>query len=444
MTRVTHKIASLCVGWFTLVSTASAFPSYASFKLNSNNVSQPTLWEIGVLGDLNGDGHPEIGAGSIGFSSTNPSVGLLDVFTSYNSNPSWSIQGVNTDDHLGFQFAALGDVNSDGTNDFIVSVPRDTTTCYSVQPTPSSQYIGEVDVISGATHNTLYSLTGNINGGFGAGLAVLSDIDGDGVKDFVVLASSNVQSGNNHCSILGGQLIVYSGKTGAIIPGHTISLSSLGGFLTNVGDVDNDGYDDFADTASGYLLVYSGKTSALLGSTPISAPVVGIARVGDVNADSHADIAVATQNGTLTSGNITVYSGSSLSALWSTSIPYVSSVAGIGDLDGNGITDLGVTGMSSGAAYPSYIQFLSGSTGATLAKNVLSGPVDVSSAKIIPLGLIDGDSVADFGLAQSWNYSDTSSIANVYVFLSGTPNPHDPLVPRKDSYYPIGGSFYNL
>jgi len=123
--------------------------------------------------------------------------------------------------------------------------------------------------------NGLQTLDGPNGYCFGRDVAVVGDIDGDGVDDFIV--SSNEVCGNSAAA-------VYSGATGNIIRGPyycTVHDTVMGLSVAGAGDVDNDTVPDFMiglpdyPTGSiapdaGAVCVYSGKTGAMVGDTIFS------------------------------------------------------------------------------------------------------------------------------------------------------------------------------
>ncbi len=130
---------------------------------------------------------------------------------------------------------------------------------------------GRVSVYSGGKRTLLYSVHGS--GGearFGSSLARADDVDGDGVEDWIGGAPGSAVGGPNS-----GSAIVVSGRGGAIwfrIDGEH-AHDGLGFSVGGVGDVDRDGLGDcivgvpYADangSNSGRALVFSGASGALL------------------------------------------------------------------------------------------------------------------------------------------------------------------------------------
>ncbi len=166
---------------------------------------------------------------------------------------------------------------------------------------------GEMDsayVHSGFTGAQLYSVIGPDPGGyFGQTAAAAGDVNGDGVPDILVGAPWTAPAGVSAA----GSAFVLDGSTGAQIHRFdgTGFLDNFGMALPGAGDVDGDGVGDYLVGASsaeipplnypaGRAYLYSGATGALL---HVFQPVnyaeefgAAVAGAGDVNGDGRAEI----------------------------------------------------------------------------------------------------------------------------------------------------------
>lgn len=189
---------------------------------------------------------------------------------------------------LGSGFSAAGDVNGDGVVDVAVADRSGRVAGWFGS--------GMVYLVSGTDGSVIRSYVGTPAEaqGFGSSLVGLN-ADGDSIPDLAIGAP-----GQGDASGFGaGSVSIYSGASGALLT-TTIGPSGalLGVALVNAGDQDGDGRDDLYAGAPGTdtVLVISGKTGAVLrtlsaGSSSNSFGVT-MARVGDVDQDGRADLAV--------------------------------------------------------------------------------------------------------------------------------------------------------
>jgi hypothetical protein len=139
--------------------------------------------------------------------------------------------------------------------------------------------------------------------GFGWSVAALRDVDGDGVVEVLVGAPAQ------------GHAYLYSGRTGNLLRDLSLTQSALpanvghGHAVADAGDVDADGTTDLLIGApnatgvrnAGTVEVYSGRTGMKLLAVegPIRGAFFGIsvAGMGDVNGDGRSDLLVGAGHG---------------------------------------------------------------------------------------------------------------------------------------------------
>ncbi|MEZ5329269.1 MAG: VCBS repeat-containing protein [Verrucomicrobiales bacterium] len=196
----------------------------------------------------------------------------------------YRIEGDDPSSHLGKSVAAIGDVNADGIPDFAVSGYREDT--------------GIVRVLSGADGGELYTITSAYpNSGFGQSRNVvgLGDLDGDSIGEIAIGTPWG------HALEPLGFFEVYSGADGAYQRTHRGELfESLSAEIVSLGDVDDDGTPDYAASTfetgedGGYVAVFSGKEGEELGRLVSDEAVYfwSIAGPGDLDGDGMADIAL--------------------------------------------------------------------------------------------------------------------------------------------------------
>jgi hypothetical protein len=293
------------------------------------------------------------------------------------------------DGWFGFNCEGLGDLDDLGCDEIAVA---------AIDESPGGILrAGRAYVFSGETGDTLYSLTSpnaQINGEFGW-VAGLGDVNGDGQDDFVVTGWREWVYGLNAA----GRAYVYSGETGDTlysVVSPTPELNAMFGVaVAGFGDVDNDGYPDFAVAAfredhvevnAGKVHVFSGATGDTIRTLVSPFPCQGgefgetVASAGDVNGDGTDDLVVGACNenpwGVSNAGMAYVFSGATGDTLYSLWPPDVQEgglfgweASGAGDVDGDGYADViaGACGLDVGGTVGvgrSYV--FSGATGDTL------------------------------------------------------------------------------
>lgn len=251
-------------------------------------------------------------------------------------------------------------------------------------------------------------------------VACIRDVDGDG-SDEVVLADPVG-------SATAGTVRVHSGRTGAVLhvlqPGPQPNRYAT--CIAGVGDADGDGFDDVAvgiprdayvSPDSGHLYVWSGRTGTLLWHR-VGRSWLSFARsvhgAGDVNADGFDDVVVGNRDDS-NSGDAIVCSGRDGHVLWARSSPhghddYGASVAGIGDVNGDGFDDVIVgfptLGSNSIGSHVGGAEVLSGRDGRVMHLLIGHSSDDYFGSTVQGIGDIDADLVPDFIIGAS-SYAET-------------------------------------
>lgn len=218
-----------------------------------------------------------------------------------------------------------------------------------------NQQAGIVRVWSGKDGKVLYEI-----GGFwvldrlGTSVAALGDLNKDGFPDFAA-GGDNGPSGQTY-----GLVLVWSGKDGRLLYVFTGAArpEGLGLSVQSAGDVDNDGTPDIiaGSRNRGIARAYSGKTGKQLHVFTTNAVAVTVDGLGDVNNDGHSDLLVATGSG------VVVFSGKNGSTLYTRS-----GIAGgsAGDMNVDGYADFMVS-TSGTSSTPGTVEAFSGKDGSRL------------------------------------------------------------------------------
>jgi hypothetical protein len=277
---------------------------------------------------------------------------------------------------LGTSVGMAGDVNLDGFMDVISGGP-------------SNGYwtnLGEVIVLSGRDGSLIHRVSGDGSTDlFGVAVDGVGDVDGDAYVDFVVGAMADDNNG-----LKSGMVRVYSGRTGKVLYERDGDASGdyLGVSVSGVGDVNQDGYDDFVAGASinlsqgqkGYARVYSGKDGSTLytfrGDSNFDQLGGAVSGAGDVDNDGVPDIVVGIpkdDNTGSNSGSVRVYSGRTGAILYtldgdSRGDEFGKSVSGAGDVDKDGYADVlvGAWKTDNNGVDAGSVRVYSGRTGSAL------------------------------------------------------------------------------
>jgi len=310
---------------------------------------------LDLMGDIDGDTLPDylIGAPLSDPSGTGNSANMGHAAIVSGATglpiPGYLFTGAVRGDEFGISVANAGDVNGDGTPDFVVGADQVNTGPFFLP--------GFARVFSGATGAVMATLTGSAwPEAFGVSVDGTGDVNGDGFADLVVGAPNAGQNGD-------GQAIVYSGALiagGAQVALYAIDPSEFTiDFATRVagiGDVNLDGTPDILVNSRLQTVTVcdgiDGTELYRITDTP-SGHLFGMAidSIGDVNMDGCADYIVG-YDGESPAGAARVFNGCGVAYTSGPSAPNMSNPngarigwAGSTSLSANNLT-LTVTGSN--------------------------------------------------------------------------------------------------
>lgn len=309
-------------------------------------------WSVAAAGDVDGDGYADVVIGAIqhGQDAGGAAFVYLGGADGLDTSYSWGVTELEYLAYLGWSVASAGDVNGDGYGDVIIGVPgRDT----------GSENAGGAYVFYGSPHglsdpekhNWFAADSKQTGAFFGSTVTSAGDVNGDGFSDVVVGA------------INAGGVYTYLGSPTGLSDSPTWQLEiPLRLSVAPAGDINGDGNDDILIGVPDVNTVFPCYGSAA-GITSldvdhginIDLPLLAqfgasLSALGDLNADGYDDVLVGApydQYRHQFEGWSYVFLGSRAGfgdILWLSGgsqafALYGSSVAGLGDVNGDGFGD---------------------------------------------------------------------------------------------------------
>ncbi|MFO0983556.1 MAG: integrin alpha [Planctomycetota bacterium] len=184
--------------------------------------------------DLNGDGTDEFLAGAPGFDD-GPSIGagLVRMYSGANGSQMAERRGEQSGDNFGATIVLDADRTGDGKGEYLVGAPP--------ADRNSLSNVGVVYLLTAYGLSILTAIEGSeANAYLGTSLCELGDIDGDGVADFA-LGEPDVSNGTGALQVYSGLLRTLAYRLEASASGDAFAFA-----VTDLGDVDRDGYVDYA------------------------------------------------------------------------------------------------------------------------------------------------------------------------------------------------------
>jgi hypothetical protein len=361
----------------------------ADAQLEANQISTLFGASVASAGDVNGDGFADVIVGATEYDAGQFNEGAAFVFLGSASGIASAGAGAaaarlesdQASAYFGGSVAGAGDVNGDGYDDVIVGATE-----YDAGTTSGGSvfiFLAESDG-SGIANNNAGAAATHLesvqsNGGFGRSATGAGDVNGDGYAD-VIVGAPNYSLGES----AEGAAFVFLGSATGIASGNSSTAATqlqsnqtnsyFGTAVSTTGDGNGDGFDDVivgawrytaGESIEGAAFVFYGSGSGVPSGSASTANVQlesnqgnsafgkRVASAGDVNGDGRSDVVVGAElydSGETDEGAVFVFLG----GMGATGNPtnasiriesnhagsnFGSSVAGAGDVNGDGYAD---------------------------------------------------------------------------------------------------------
>lgn len=310
------------------------------------------------------------------------------------------------DDWMGYAVSGIGDIDNDGRDDFVVGLPG-----YS--------NVGQARVYSGDSGALLATWFNGNYYEFGIAVDSAGDVDGDGVPDVIVSAR------DIHPDTFDSYLSVWSGATLTKICSEFMGSKQTIA-VTGRGDVDGDGLDEVAGGLAYYSIVWLLGSPCDFASQLTSSGEFGysIDGLSDVDGDAVPDLVVGAP-GVGNFGIASVRSGATGTQLYfirglSMGDRLGTSVAGLGDLDGDGVTEIAAGADQSINGQAGYVLVCSGVDGHVLYQLLGSLPKDRFGGSVAGAGDFNGDGVPDIAVGATQQFQPAPGYATLYSGADGS------------------------
>jgi Ca2+-binding RTX toxin-like protein len=357
------------------------------------------------------DGRPELAtSATVTISLEDMDDRLSEVIATNSNTEGFVINGDAANSQSGAAVSTIGDLNNDGLGDLIVGAPG-ADQVYVVYGQASGTAINLSDLATGSGGFVLEAETAT--DGFGFKVSPAGDINGDGIKDFLV-GAPDVAPVNSHDVTNSG-----SGKVYAVLGGSSANLSDVvaethgfvlsgskgerAGFsLSGGGDINGDGLadmvigapyaDDIYDQAGNILTKVTGKAYVVFGDT-----------IGQSFDLSTLDASNNTRGYAITkSYDASVITGNELAGQW---------VSNLGDFNGDGYSDIGIggnigvlsvnLGQANASSHPISANAANIDFHHRLSADLVNNTVQVEQSQgLYAAGDVNGDGLADVAIAH--------------------------------------------
>ncbi len=359
------KIILLIIGFSTSLTNLNSQQIVQTF-IEENATGSDFGSSVSTTGDVNNDDFDDVIVGAYKYNRSQGRAYIYFGGTNMDNIADVTISGENIGDSFGKTVSNAGDVNNDGYDDVIISSPD-----FNSQKGKTYIYYGNNNMDN--TPDVV--MTGDSIGyNFGISASCAGDVNNDGFDDVIV----GTQNSNRKVYIFYGNTNMDN-IADVILTGEN-NGGDFGISVSDLGDVNNDGFDDVIvgaasfNSAQGKVYIYYGGKSmdniadvTITGETTFIYFGNSVSGAGDVNNDGYDDIIVGAYNYTYNynpkQGRAYIYYGGSnmdnkVDVTFTgegTNNYFGSSVSDLGDVNNDGFDDVivGAYGFNSqqGRAY---------------------------------------------------------------------------------------------
>lgn len=326
----------------------------------------------------------------------------------------------------------MGDLDGDGLAELLVQAQLDSG---ALNPTDGAV----VFTAAGAPLYTVSDTTasGVLGSDLGSAVAGVGDVSGDGVPDFAVGAPRELTP-----QTLGGAVHVYSGADGSelhVLNNAVAPNGRLGTSVSGFADLDGDGFPDVLAGAplafvtgleQGLARIYSGSSGALLaqfqGNQVFQQFGHAVAGLEDLDGDGVGELIVGAPRAGPDGdwrGLVRILSAATGQILFQLKgeepgvrLGYAVDAAGDWDADGTGDFAFGVLNAHDSGYASGRVEVRSGAGGEELMRLAGDSQGDHFGFDLAPLGDLDGDGTADLAVGSRLDEDGAHNTGAVWVY----------------------------